>query len=233
MPPADAELERRALRADAAAVQEQPAEHGAAGDREQLHGGRRDEQDGRGGEHRDRGRQHAAGEAAPHLPHGQRHHRHRRQLQAVHPAGAGQVAVAADAVGERDHGGGRRQREAEPGSEAAERAGAMEADREAELARGGAGQELRQSDQVGEGVVVEPAAADDVVGAEVADVRGRPAERGQPEPERRREHLRGACRPGPRRVQATVTPAVWSAPRTASAARWPEAIDVSVYEPPR
>ena len=73
-------------------------------------------------------------------------------------------------------------------------AGAMDADRDPELARGRAGQQVRERHQLGELRIVEPAPAGDVLLAEVADVGHGPAEGGQAEAEGGAEYL--ACRAG-------------------------------------
>ena len=78
-----------------------------------------------------------------------------------------------DSLGEQteyDEGGRRRHGEAEPGREAAERAGPPGTDRDAELAAGSSGQELAECDQVGECVLVDPGPPFDVLAAEVAEV---------------------------------------------------------------
>ena len=78
----------------------------------------------------------------------------------------------------------------------AEIAGAHQADREAGLARRRAGQELAQRDEVGIGALVEPAPALDELGAEVAEMRDRPAEAGQPQSQEGCEHLGGGAARG-------------------------------------
>ena len=59
------------------------------------------------------------------------------------------------------------------------------------------GQELAQRDDVGEDRLVEPAAALDELGPVIAEMRHRPAERGQPQPKKDAQHLeaepRGRC----------------------------------------
>ena len=72
----------------------------------------------------------------------------------------------------------------------------------------GPGQELTERHEVGVVRLVEPAAPDDVLLAEVAEVRDRSAERGQAEPSRDPEHLEQRC-PSPR----TSVRACRSAPR--------------------
>jgi hypothetical protein len=83
----------------------------------------------------------------------------------------------------------RRQREPDPGRDAAEHSSPPRADRDPELAARRSGQCLGQCDEVGEGRLIEPVPLLDVFAAEIADVRDRPAERGQAEAERRAQDL--------------------------------------------
>ena len=110
------------------------------------------------------------------------------------PAPARSTSARPDRERRQDHGRG--QREAEPGRQAAELAGAVDADRDPDLARGRAGQQVRERHQLAELLLAEPAAAGDVLLAEVADVRHGAAERGQPEAERDAEHLARRSRDG-------------------------------------
>ena len=97
------------------------------------------------------------------------------------------------AIGEQRHGGRRRQGEPRPGSEAAKVSGAHEPDREAGLAAGRTRQKLAERNQIGIGALVEPAAPDDELTAEIAEMRDRPAETGQAELEKDTQDLeRGA-----------------------------------------
>ena len=104
------------------------------------------------------------------------------ELEAVHPAGAGEVDVARPERERRedDRGG---QREPEPGGEATELAGAVDADRDPDLARRGAGQDVRERDELSELLLADPLPARDVLVVEVADVGDRAAEGRQPESE--------------------------------------------------
>ena len=70
-------------------------------------------------------------------------------------------------------------------------------DRDAELARRGAREQVGHCNELGELPFREPAPALDVLVAEVADVRDRPTERGQPEPQGDAEDL-GQTTAGPR-----------------------------------
>ena len=100
----------------------------------------------------------------------------------MHPAGAGEVDVASPERERReDDGGG--QREPDPRGEAAELAGAVDADRDPDLARRGAGQDVRERDELSELLRADPLPARDVLVVEVADVGDRAAEGRQPEAE--------------------------------------------------
>jgi len=101
--------------------------------------------------------------------------RDRDDLQPMQPGGVRQVAEPSDAVAERNHRQRRWHREAEPGGERARQTGAQDADRDADLAARWAGQKLAQRDDVGERRLVEPSAARDKLGAEIAEMRDRSA----------------------------------------------------------
>ena len=75
------------------------------------------------------------------------------------------------------------QREPEPCGEATELAGAVDADRDPDLARRWAGQDARERDELSELLLADPLPARDVLVVEVADVGDRAAERRQPESE--------------------------------------------------
>jgi hypothetical protein len=94
-----------------------------------------------------------------------------------------------DAVREHDQREGRRQGEAAPRRHAAQPAGARQAEAHADLAARRPGKELAQRHQVREAAVVEPATALHELGAEVAQVRHRPAEGGQAEFQERAQHF--------------------------------------------
>ncbi len=83
------------------------------------------------------------------------------------------------AKGEGRHEDGRRQGEADPGRQRPPKAGAAQAEREADLARRRAGQELAQRHQIGKGGLVQPLAAADKGFPEIAEVSDGPAERRQ------------------------------------------------------
>src|SRR5262249_55472397 len=76
----------------------------------------------------------------------------------------------------------------------ARHAGAQQAGADADLARRRPRQELAERDEIDIGALVEPAAALDELGVKIAEMRDRPAERGQAELEKDREHLRPAAR---------------------------------------
>ena len=122
------------------------------------------------------------GERRSHRQHGEQHNGDGDQLEPVHPTGARDVGRAhrEREHGHRDRG---RQREAEPGGERAETTCAVRSDRDPELARRRPRQEVRDGDELGELLLVEPPAAADVLVAEVADVRDGAAERGHAEPQ--------------------------------------------------
>src|SRR6185503_21149702 len=97
------------------------------------------------------------------------------------------IAELSDAVAESDHRERRRSAEAEPGGESAGQAGAQNADGDAGLARRRAGKKLAERDDVGVGGFVEPLSPRHELGAEIAEMRDRPAEARQPEAEEGKE----------------------------------------------
>src|SRR5262249_41961189 len=105
-----------------------------------------------------------------------------RAFEAVQPAGAGGIAERVDAVAEQHHGDGRRQRESDPGRQGSGIPATQQADGDTHLARGRPGQELAERDQVGVALIVEPAPPAHELLAEMAKMRARSAEGGQPEP---------------------------------------------------
>jgi len=76
---------------------------------------------------------------------------------------------------------------------AAQVARAHQADREADLTAGGAGEELTQADEIGVGVLVDPLAAHHELIAEVTDVRDGATETAQPELEEDAEDLQSGA----------------------------------------
>jgi hypothetical protein len=115
-------------------------------------------------------------ERTHHAEHGLRHHRHRDHLQAVQPAAAERVAERSNTVGEQHQRNRRGEGEACPGDKRTGIAGAKKTDRDTDLGTGRTGQELRQRDQIGIRLFVEPFAVLDEFGAEIAEMRDRPAE---------------------------------------------------------
>ena len=99
------------------------------------------------------------------------------------------------AIGEGEHQRRRGQGEARPGGEPAEPACARQADGEADLARGRAGQELAKRDQIGERALGKPAAPRDEFAAEIADMGDRPAEGREAELEESEENFAGGAPP--------------------------------------
>ena len=141
---------------------------------------------------RDRRLDRPARQRSRHRDHGRQDDRGGGELEAVHPAGTGEVDVACPERERReDDGGG--QREPEPRREATELAGAVDADRDPDLARRGAGQDARERDELSELLLADPLPARDVLVVEVADVGDRAAERRQPEPECGAKDLAGGA----------------------------------------
>ena len=106
------------------------------------------------------------------------------ELEAVQqslPCRSGQRASAIGEDRQRDR---RRQRESGPGGKSADIARPQEPDREARLAACRAWKELAEPQSVSEGALVEPAALDDELVAEIAEMRDRPAERREAELEK-------------------------------------------------
>ena len=114
--------------------------------------------------------------------------KNRDDLQTVQHPGVG-AAERADPEREQRQRQRRRQREPQPARHPAQQPGPQDPEPDPDLRAGRAGQELAERDQVGERRLVDPATPRDVLGPEVADVRDRPAERGQSEPQRDPEHL--------------------------------------------
>jgi hypothetical protein len=100
----------------------------------------------------------------------------------VHPTGAREVEIARPERqrGEDDRGG---KREPQPRGEATELAGAVDADRDPDLARRWAGQDARQRDELSELLLADPLPARDVLVVEVPDVGDGASEGRQPESE--------------------------------------------------
>src|SRR5262249_30276583 len=100
----------------------------------------------------------------------------RHQLETVQKPRPDLPCEGRCAVGEEQKRNGRGKREGDPGREAAEVAGAHKAEREPDLAAGGPPQELAERDKVCVSLLAEPAAANDELLPEIADVSDRAAE---------------------------------------------------------
>ena len=90
----------------------------------------------------------------------------------------------------------RRQGESCPGSKTAHIARPHESKRKTNLAARRAWQELAQSDEIGEGMLVNPLASDDEFVPKIADVSDRSTEAGQPKPGEDAEHFHRRARAG-------------------------------------
>ncbi|MNT28426.1 hypothetical protein D3C72_1641130 [compost metagenome] len=97
-------------------------------------------------------------------------------------------AVVRNPQREQDHAERRRQREADPRRQRARIARARQPQRDAGLAAGRARQALAQRNHVGVGGLADPAAAAHQFLAEVRQVRDRPAEGGESQPQEDQEH---------------------------------------------
>ena len=135
------------------------------------------------GQDRDRRARLVRRKASRHPEHGLGDNGDGDELEAMDEAVARPPGNRAGGIGEQGHRDSGRQRETGPGRQAAEIAGPRQADGEAGLAARGTGQELAEGDEVGESAIVEPSAPDDESLAEVAQMRDRPAEAGQAEPQ--------------------------------------------------
>ncbi len=129
---------------------------------------------------------------------GMRDHRHSQQLQAMNRSLAERVIQRRQDGRERIHEERRRQRECDEGRKGAHPARADHAQRKAELAARGPGKQLAQRQQMRETRVVDPAAAFDQLAPEIAEMRDRPAERGDAEFQKRPPHLADATIPAVR-----------------------------------
>jgi hypothetical protein len=97
----------------------------------------------------------------------------------MQPSRPGPVAEEPDPIGEQNHRHRRRQRESTPGRQSAPIAGAQQPDRDAHLARCGAGQKLAQRNQIRIAAIVEPVPPGHELFAEIAEMRDRAAEGGE------------------------------------------------------
>ena len=185
---------RLACAAGALRSQERRADHGADDDGADLSPRRGDRKRDRQSEHREAGARAVGRQRPRHAEDGQRHHRHRGDLQPVQPAAPQHIAGCGKPVGEQYQRQRRWQGEGDPGGERAEIARAQQADRNSDLAGGRTRQKLAQRDQVGIALLVEPFAALDELVAEIAEMGDGAAERGQAELQEGREHFAGAAR---------------------------------------
>ena len=120
-------------------------------DHRDLHRGYAGHQHQRTGGEREQAPSRIRGKRARHSDQGLRDDRHRRDLEAVDRRQRDRALQLSRDQGEAEHQQGGGQAEGGPGGRAAERAGAVQANAEADLAGGGAGQELAQTDKLGEG----------------------------------------------------------------------------------
>ena len=127
-------------------------------------------------------------EALRHAPNRLRNDGDGDDLEAVQPCNMRYVPEAADAISEGDEGERRRNCEAQPRRKSARQTGTHHAENDTDLTACRAGKELAERDNIGVGSFVEPLAALDEFGAEIAKMRDWPAE---------------ACDPEPRKTQST------------------------------
>src|SRR6516165_4870033 len=133
-------------------------------------------------------------EAARHAPHRLRDNGDGDELEAMQQSVSDRPGQRAGAVGEEHHQDRRRQGEAGPSSQRPAIAGADQPDGESGLAGRWARQELAQRDQIDEGLLAQPTAANDKLLAEIADMRDRTAERTDAELEEGPEHFERRAR---------------------------------------
>ncbi len=129
-------------------------------------------------------------ELAAHGEHRIGHHHQRQQLEAV------QGGIEPDVVAElaETNGGGQQQQEggegeAGEGSQRSAKPGPLATDGKAELAGGGARQQLAEGQQLGEFGLGQPAPPLDKGALEVADMGGRPAKTDTAQPQKLHEYL--------------------------------------------
>ena len=107
-------------------------------------------------------------EALRHAPNRLRNDGDGDDLEAVQPCNMRYVPEAADAISEGDEGERRRNCEAEPRRKSARQTGTHHAENDTDLTACRAGKELAERDNIGVGSFVEPLAALDEFGAEIA-----------------------------------------------------------------
>ena len=175
--------------------QEEQAGQRACGDDRDMRHDRGRQHGGHGGEHGHRGARCVGAERPRHAPDGLGHHRRGDDLQPLQGAGGDRLLVGHDAVTEGHHERRRGQREAHPRCCGARKPGLREPDADSNLAGGRPRQHLAERDEVRIGAVLDPAPARDEGLAKIADVRDRPAERGQSQQEKGREDGRRGLPP--------------------------------------
>ncbi len=99
------------------------------------------------------------------------------------------ISETARAIGEKEHQERGRQGEARPSRDASPNPAPHQPDGEAGLARRRAGEKLRQRDEIDVGAFAEPPPALDELGAKIAEMGDRPAERGEAKPEESKKDL--------------------------------------------
>ena len=133
---------------------------------------------------------------APHRPHGLGDHGDRDDLEPVQDTALQQARGGLDAIGkDHQHHRGRRGK-SDPRSQGAGHAGTKNPERHSHLAAGGPGQKLAQGDEIGIGLLVEPAAPRHEFIAKISQVRDRAAERRESQPEKYHQHLENRASPG-------------------------------------
>ena len=149
-----------------------------------------------GGDDREREARCVRAEILRHAPHGLRDDGDRHHLETVQPAGIQVVRKSADAVSKDEERDGRGRRESKPGCERPGQPRGGEADSHADLAARGARCELAERDEIRVRPVVQPLPPRDEFLAEIAQVRDRPAEGGEPELEKDLEYRESRHAPG-------------------------------------
>ena len=174
---------------------EPQAGHAPQRDGQDLGARGRADQDDQGRHHRDRRALAVGAERAGHAPDGLGDDRHGHELEAVQEAGPQRSLKRARAMREEDEGDRGGQRESCPRREAAEIARPHEPEGKTDLATRGAGQELAETDEIGVGMLVEPAPPHDELFAEIPDMGDGPAKAAHAELAEGEEHFEGTGPP--------------------------------------
>ena len=132
-------------------------------------------------------------ERAHHAEHGLRHDGDGGDLEPVQPGRPACASQGAHAIREENHRERGRQRKTGPGGKSAEVAGAGQANGDADLTRGRAGQKLTERHEIGIGAIVQPTPAHDELVAEIPEMGDWTAERRQPESQKSQQHLAPAA----------------------------------------